>query len=165
MNSNNDQILWTGKLSQIKNLIDFIWLGLAFLFGLMCAIIASSTIVTYGFLIFTLVIAGYAAYRYLKTASTIITIDSNRVKLVTGILNKNSYGFELFRLQNINALQPFWMRPYGVGTLVFHTSDDTVPMLILEGMPTPFQLRETINIAAVELRFARGIQEVNYGRA
>ncbi|WP_346777929.1 PH domain-containing protein [Paraburkholderia sp. Ac-20340] len=118
-----------------------------------------------------LLIAGGAAIEYLKTAFTHITIDTAHITIDTaritcrqGILNKRVESLELFRVQDVTSLHPWWQRPFGIGTVIALTSDSNNPHWRLPGMRNAEQLRQDLNIAAIALRDAKGIREVNMGR-
>ena len=58
----------------------------------------------------------------------------------------------------------WWLRPFGIGTVIALTSDSNNPHWRLPGMPDAEQLRDSLNLAAIALRDAKGIREVNMGR-
>jgi hypothetical protein len=71
---------------------------------------------------------------------------------------------ELFRIQDVTSLHRWWQRPFGIGTVIVLTSDSNNPQWHLPGMRNAEQLRDELNIAAIALRDAKGIREVNMGR-
>lgn len=101
---------------------------------------------------------------YLRTAFTEIIIDTARITCRQGILNRRVQSLELFRSQDVASLHPWWQRPLGIGTVIVLTSDSNNPHWRLYGMRNAEQLRGELNIAAIALRGAKGIGEVNMGR-
>jgi uncharacterized membrane protein YdbT with pleckstrin-like domain len=110
-----------------------------------------------------LVIAG-VGIAYLQTAFTEIIIDTERITRRQGILNRRVSSLELFRIQDVTSVHPWWQRPFGVGAVVVMTSDSNNPLWRLSGMQHAEQLRDELNQAAIALRDFKGIREVNMGR-
>jgi uncharacterized membrane protein YdbT with pleckstrin-like domain len=101
---------------------------------------------------------------YLKTAFTQIIIDTERITVREGILNKRITSLELFRIQDLTSLHPWWQRLFNVGTIVVMTSDSNNPVWHLPGMVDAEAMRAALNQAAIALRERKGIREVNMGR-
>jgi membrane protein YdbS with pleckstrin-like domain len=110
-----------------------------------------------------IIVAG-ATIAYLRTAFTRVTIDTARITCRQGILNKRVESLELFRVQDVTSLHPWWQRPFGIGTVIVLTSDSHSPHWRLTGMCDAEQLQHALNIASIALRDAEGIREVNMGR-
>jgi uncharacterized membrane protein YdbT with pleckstrin-like domain len=101
---------------------------------------------------------------YLRTAFTEIIIDTERITLRQGILSKRVTSLELFRIQDLTSLHPWWQRPFNVGTIVVMTSDSNNPTWVLPGIIDAEAMRSALNRAAIALRDHKGIREVNMGR-
>jgi membrane protein YdbS with pleckstrin-like domain len=111
-----------------------------------------------------IVIAAGVVIAWLQTACTEILIDTARITCRQGIFSRKVESLELFRIQDVTSLHPWWQRPFGIGTVVALTSDSNNPHWRLPGMHDAERLRESLNIAAIALRDAKGIREVNMGR-
>ncbi|MCY0388417.1 PH domain-containing protein [Robbsia sp. Bb-Pol-6] len=101
---------------------------------------------------------------YLQTAFTEIIIDSERITLRRGILNKRVTSLELFRIQDLTSIHPWWQRMFNVGAIVVMTSDSNNPTWVLPGIKNAEEMRSALNQAAIALRDRKGIREVNMGR-
>ncbi|MCZ2134622.1 MAG: PH domain-containing protein [Burkholderiales bacterium] len=112
----------------------------------------------------TIAIAAWLVVDVLQVAFTEITIDTERVTARQGILSRHTTSVELFRVQDVEAVQPWWQRPFGVGTVVLHSSDDTFPRWRLFGLRNVDALRDALNRSAITLRNRMGIREINMGR-
>lgn len=159
-------VIFSGTPSQIVNLATFIK-SLAAVVIVIAGyqyVIARVAVPWYVPAALLLVIAGCAAIAYLKTAFTHITIDTARITCRQGIVNKRVESLELFRVQDVTSLHPWWQRPFGIGTVIVLTSDSNNPHWRLPGMRNAEQLRQDLNVAAIALRDAKGIREVNMGR-
>jgi uncharacterized membrane protein YdbT with pleckstrin-like domain len=101
---------------------------------------------------------------YLRTAFTEIVIDTARITVRQGILSRRVQSLELFRIQDVTSLHPWWQRLFDIGTVIVLSSDSNNPQWRLSGMRDAEQLRSDLNRAAIALRDAKGIREVNMGR-
>ena len=101
---------------------------------------------------------------YLRTAFTEVIIDAERVTRRRGILTRTVSSLELFRIQDVTSLHPWWQRPFGIGTVVLMTSDSNNPVWFLPGIANAEEMRNDLNHAAIALRDQKGIREVNMGR-
>ncbi|MFM0349069.1 PH domain-containing protein [Paraburkholderia sp. RL17-347-BIC-D] len=101
---------------------------------------------------------------YLRTGYTETIIDMARITCRQGILSRQVQSLELFRIQDVTSLHPWWQRPFCIGTVLVLTSDSNNPQWRLPGMRGAEQLRGELNRAAIALRDAKGIREVNMGR-
>lgn len=104
------------------------------------------------------------AIAYLRTAFTEVIIDAERITRRRGILNRTVSSLELFRIQDVTSLHPWWQRPFGIGTVVVMTSDSNNPVWFLPGIANAEEMRNDLNRAAIALRDRKGIREVNMGR-
>lgn len=111
-----------------------------------------------------LLIAASVVLAYLRTATTEIIIDTARITCRQGIFSRRVESLELFRIQDVTSLHPWWQRPFGIGTVIALTSDSNNPHSRLPGMRGAEHLRDSLNRAAIALRGAKGIREVNMGR-
>jgi len=116
------------------------------------------------FLIVPLACLAMIGVRYLATACTHFTVDSSRVTIDLGILNKTQVSLELFRVQDVQSRRDWWMRLVGIGDIVFSTSDTSYPHVTLFGMPNVDALRTKLNRRAIDLRNLYGYREINMGR-
>lgn len=160
------QVLFHGKPSQVINLPDLL------------AGILAVAVVEVGFVYASrhwnilpavaiapaLLVALRVCVQYLRTAFTEVIIDAERITRRRGILNRSVSSLELFRIQDVTSLHPWWQRPFGIGTVVVMTSDSNNPVWFLPGIPDAEQMRDDLNRAAIALRDHKGIREVNMGR-
>ncbi|CAE6823132.1 hypothetical protein R70006_06302 [Paraburkholderia domus] len=106
-----------------------------------------------------------AGYRILKSALVEIVIDGERLTVRTGVLTRRAASVELYRIQNVESTSAWWQRLLGFGTLIIYSSDMNHPRWCIPGMVELEHRRQTLNRAAIALREAKGIREVNMGRA
>lgn len=109
-------------------------------------------------------VVGLVFLSFLKTATTIYTIDEERIRIRRGIFTRKLVSLELFRVQDVTLIQKWWHRILHIGTVVIDSSDLISPRLSLRGMSRAEDLRNNLNKAAITLRDAKGIREINFGK-
>ena len=155
-----------GKPSQVTNLPDLLS-GIFALIVLELAYVFASQhwrLTPAIALVPLVLIAWRTAIAYLRTAFTEVIIDAERITRRRGILNRTVSSLELFRIQDVTSLHPWWQRPFGIGTVVVMTSDSNNPVWFLPGIANAEEMRNDLNRAAIALRDLKGIREVNMGR-
>jgi len=111
-----------------------------------------------------LLVLGGIGLAYLQVKFTEFEIDAERITCRKGILNRTVQSVELFRIQDVTSVHPWWQRIFGIGAVVVMTSDSNNPVWRLPGMKDAEQLRNELNRAAIALRDVKGVREVNMGR-
>ena len=81
---------------------------------------------------------------YLLTRTTRYKLTSERILSSAGILSRRTDNLELYRVDDLNVLQPFFMRLVGRANLVIVTSDRTTPEMTLAGLPNTQALRDEV---------------------
>jgi len=103
------------------------------------------------------------AARVIKTLLIDITIDRERLTVRSGFFTRRAASVELYRIQNVESVSVWWQRLLGFGTLIVYSSDVTHPIWNIPGMVDLENRREALNRAAIALRDAKGIRELNFG--
>lgn len=110
------------------------------------------------------VVLGGVGLAYLQVKFTEFVIDAERITCRKGILSRTVQSVELFRIQDVRSIHPWWQRLFGIGAVIVLTSDSNNPVWRLPGMKDAEQLRYELNRAALDLRDTKGVREVNTGR-
>jgi len=63
---------------------------------------------------------------YLQVKFTEFEIDVERITCRKGILNRTVQSVELFRIQDVTSVHPWWQRMFGIGAVVVMTSDSNM---------------------------------------
>jgi membrane protein YdbS with pleckstrin-like domain len=77
---------------------------------------------------------------FLKTASTKIVIDAERITWQQGFLYRRVSSLALSRIHSVTSVQPRWQRLFGTGSVILMTSDDAHPVRRLPGIKDADQL-------------------------
>ncbi len=159
-------VIFQGGPSQLINLPAFVKGALALIVIAVADHYINSIQPIPGFvplILFALVLVGLIV-AYLQVKFTEFIIDAERITLRKGILNRTVQSVELYRIQDVTSLHPWWQRMFGIGAVIVMTSDTNNPVWRLPGMQDAEQLRNELNKAAIALREVKGVREVNMGR-
>jgi len=164
--SHQPVVIFHGTPSQVINLPDLLGIfGAIGVLGVVFAWVSTRWAVSPAVIVVSaLVCLAYLALICVQTAFTEIVIDMERITCREGIVTRKVSSVELFRIQNVVSLQPWWQRFFNVGTIVVTTSDPAFPRWYLHGMVDAQRLRNMLNWSAIALRDRKGIRELNIGR-
>ncbi len=136
-----EQVVWTGRPSQVKNLPLF----------LLCLL-----------LFFLVVPIFIAVWKWLEIRCQVYELTSQRLRTRRGILNKQTDELELYRIKDISLAEPFWMRLFSLGNVVLLTSDRTSPELVIEAIAEPEKVRDQIRGLVEALRDTKRVREIDF---
>src|SRR5204862_241536 len=75
--------------------------------------------------------------RYLETKNKVFELTNERLKMTEGIFSKVTETLELYRVKDIEVLQPFIYRIVGLENIKVNTSDLSAPVMLLDGISEP----------------------------
>jgi len=135
-----EETIWRGTSSQLKNL------GFFILCGLFCWLIVPIFI---------------GLTRYLQTKNHVFELTSERLKMTEGIFSKVTETLELYRVKDIEVLQPFWYRILGLENIKVNTSDLSSPVISLEGIPHKVGLADKLRNQVETIRMQKKVREID----
>ena len=98
---------------------------------------------------------------YLKTRFTVYEVTDQRIKLKTGILNKEIDECELYRVRDYKVIKPFFQRIFGLGRIELVTSDRSNSNINLNGIKDPENLYNLIRDNVEKIRRKTGTRELD----
>ena len=135
-----EETIWRGPSSQKKNL------GLFILCGLFCWLIVPIFI---------------ALARYLQTKNKIYELTSERLKTSEGVFTKTTESLELYRVKDIEVVQPFWFRTLGLENAHVTTSDISSPLIVIDAIPVEIHLADKLRNQVEIIRTQKGVREID----
>ena len=127
-----------------------------------------SQITNFGYYILCLLLAfvgiGFIMFlvRFLKTKFTKYEITEERITETTGVFSRNTDETELYRVKDIRLEEPFFLRMFGLSTILLVTSDKTSPIITLSGVKNGNNLRKTLRDAVEVRRELKGVRERDF---
>ena len=138
-----EETIWRGAASQLKNLGCFI---LCFLF---CWLIVP---------IF------FGLRRYLETKNNVFELTNERLKMTQGIFSKVTETLELYRVKDIEVLQPFIYRIVGLENIKVNTSDLSSPVILLDGISQKVGFADKLRNQVEIIRAQKKVRELDIER-
>lgn len=135
-----EETIWRGTASQLKNLGCFI---LCFLF---CWLIVPIFI---------------GLRRYLETKNQVFELTSERLKMTEGIFSKVTETLELYRVKDIEVLQPFIYRTVGLENIKVNTSDLSSPVILIDGISQKVGLADKLRNQVEIIRAVKKVRELD----
>jgi uncharacterized membrane protein YdbT with pleckstrin-like domain len=98
--------------------------------------------------------------RWLSTRSRVYEITTERIRVSTGMLSRQTTELELYRVRDYTIVEPFFQRLVGRGNLVVETADRTTPHLIIRAVPRVAELKDQIRTHTERMRQVRGVRDL-----
>ena len=98
--------------------------------------------------------------RWIATRCRRYEITSERVKITTGLVSRQTSELELYRVRDYSVIEPFWLRLVGRGNVVLITSDRMTPQVVLAAVPSPGTLKDQIRAHTERMRQKRGVRDI-----
>lgn len=133
-----EQVVWEGSPSQVTNLGTYV----------VCFLTCWLVIPVF-----------YAIWRWIELRCYRYRLTNERLAIMQGVFSRRMEELELYRVKDITFEQPFFLRLFGLATLVLDTSDQSRPVVLIRAIPRAQELREQIRRDVERLRREKGIRE------
>ena len=140
-----EQVIWSGSPSQIKNLGIYIFCGLMLLTVYLIPV--------------AIILAGY---HYLNVKNTKITITDQRIKVSEGVFTKRINDLELYRVRDISYESPFIFGLFGLASVYVFSTDLTSRVLKIDAIPNAQAVYEEIRKYAGGQRRSNNVRSVEW---
>ena len=154
--SENEEILWKRKPSQLINFNAYFLAGIV---ALLIIIFSFSWGWIFWFIILPFV---YAFKKWLVVNSVNYELTSERLRVITGVFTKKIEEVELYRIRDYSIVQPFFLRLFSLGNVILKTSDKTMPELTITAINDFMEVKDKIRERVELLRKEKDIKEVDY---
>ena len=155
--SAEEAVLWKGRSHQMINF----WPLLISLSSVILLIIAGVTWWPW-FALLSLVPLGFGGWVWLGTLLKVFEFTTERLRVYEGILNQEINEIELYRVKDIKLLKPFWLRVFGLSTILMNTSDRSCPVLEIKAIREGSMIREKLRDQVEILRDKKRVREVDF---
>lgn len=153
MPNTTEEIVWEGSESQVMNLGVFI-----------ISFAATAAIIVAAFMFFPLLLVlivipdGYLMYHVLLIKSKKYKITTERIFFTTGIFSKKTETLELYRVKDMDVVEPFSLRLFKLGNIEIDSSDESSPIFHLRAIPDPKNLMDKIRTNVEKRRDIKGVR-------
>jgi uncharacterized membrane protein YdbT with pleckstrin-like domain len=155
-----EEIIWKGTSSHWKNFKPYV---LTLLSIPVCAGLHSWLHPKVGPWIYGVagIFALWALWNWLVIRSTTYELTSERLITTSGILTKVTNTLELYRVRDMQVVQPLLQRIVGMQNVHVITSDASTPEIILDFMKTNLELGEKLRKSVEACREAKRVRSMD----
>ena len=89
-------------------------------------------------------------------------LTNERLKIISGVLNRNTEEIELYRIKDSSFEEPFVYRMFGLGNIKVMTSDRSLPELNITALPKGKEFREKLRDLVEDIRAKKNVREVDF---
>jgi len=90
----------------------------------------------------------------------VYTLTTERLLIEDGIFSKTQETLELYRVRDLQIIEPFWLRLFGLQNIHMLATDLTTDNLLLDYIPSSLNLRDQFRQQVEECRRRKGVREV-----
>ncbi|MBK1835367.1 PH domain-containing protein [Roseibacillus ishigakijimensis] len=158
METNEENVIWRGHPSQLLNFASHL-VALLLAVGIITGAALSGIWPLAAAVILPL---GWSLWKYLTVRCRVFELTSERLRLYDGVLNQEIDELELYRVKDTTLVRPFWLRVFGLSTLIAETSDRSHPTVHLEAIRDGMKVRELLRKQVESLRDKKRVREVDF---
>ena len=152
-----ENVVWKGRSHQIVNF----WPLLGSLVVLILFVVMAYQWSAW-LLLGALIPVGYGGWLWLGTQLRVFEFTSERMRIYEGILNQEINEVELYRVKDTKLRKPFWLRIFGLSTIVLETSDRSCPTVEISAIRDGVTIREKLRKQVEVLRDKKRVREVDF---
>jgi len=155
-----EQTLWTGTASHWKNFNSY---ALTLLSIPLCYLLHHWLKPQVGLWIFavTALLAVWALWKWLIIRTTKYNLSNERLVTTHGILTKVTDTLELYRVRDMQIVQPVLLRIVGLQNIHVFTSDSSTSELFLDFVPVSAGIAEKLRKSVEECREAKRVRAMD----
>ena len=151
-----EPVIWKGSPSQVTNLGTYVLAGVVAVGVVVVGIFFPPA---FALLLLPL---GWVAAVFLKVRCRIFELTSQRLRLYEGVFSRRLDDVELYRVKDTAIEQPFWLRLFGLATVIVETSDRSHARILIEAIPDGMDVREKLRFNVERLRDMKRVREVDF---
>lgn len=155
-NADAEAQIWTGTPSQ--------WVGFATYFWcmLLAIVFAVAAVLVHRYFWFGILLPLLIVFaKVLRIKSTCYVLTSQRLKIITGIVDRKEVEIELFRLRDLSLEQNFLQRMVNVGTVEALSSDKDATAVYLKWVNNPDAVKDQLRTYIMQARHVSGTRDID----
>jgi uncharacterized membrane protein YdbT with pleckstrin-like domain len=138
--ASSEPLVWTGSPSQLLNFPVF----------LICTVLC-----------WLIVPVFIAIWKWLVVHNIRYELTSERLRIRSGVLNKELEELELYRVRDYKLEQPFWLRLFSLGNVTVTSTDVSQPHVTLRAIADSERVRELIRRNVEDCRTKKGVRALD----
>jgi len=157
-------VLWRGSPAQLTNIWRYLICVVLIGVFLICGVYGQGMLETAWPLWTGLILAAltllYALWHYLQTRYYQYELTNERLRIRSGVLNRQTDELELYRVHDMVLHEPIWYRLFGLGSIQLHTSDETNPELTIRAVRGAQDLRDKLRDNVETMRQKKRVRAI-----
>ena len=97
-------------------------------------------------------------YFGLPLSFTRYAMSEDRLFVSVGLLSIQDDEVLLYRVRDIDTSRSLWQRLFGVGTITVHSSDKSMPTVVLKNVKDPLFVKELLHKQVEEMKIRRRVR-------
>lgn len=89
-------------------------------------------------------------------------LTNERLKIITGVLNRDTEEIELYRVKDFSLNEPFFLRVFKLGNIHIESSDKSLPFISIKALPRAQDFKEQLRACVEEIRTKKNVREVDF---
>lgn len=157
----DEEIVYSQSPSQILNILNY--LSTLFTIAVVITIyVLLKEKLPWQILFLCLIPVCMSVWKFLQVKCQKYELTNERIKIVTGVLNRKTEEIELYRIKDTTFEEPFYYRIFGLGNIKLYTSDRSLPELNIKAMPKGKDFREKLRNLVEDIRAKKNVREVDF---
>lgn len=157
-------VLWQGSPAQITNIWRYLLAAVLIVVFVVAGFYGKNAAGANWPLWIGLILAGlaliYALWQYLQVRYYQYELTNQRLRIRSGVLNRQTDELELYRVHDIVLYEPFWARLFGLGNIKLHTSDETNPELTIRAVSGAQSVRDQLRDYVEKVRQQKRVRAI-----
>ena len=101
-------------------------------------------------------------WRFLQIKCQKYELTNERLRIISGVLNRRTDEVELYRVKDFTLNEPFLMRLFKLGDIFIESSDKTNPYIRIKALPRASEFKEQLRTCVEEIRQKKNVREVDF---
>ena len=108
------------------------------------------------------VVAVFMLIQWALIKTRVYEATTERLRVRTGLLTRRTDEMELYRVQDLTLIEPFFARMFGLGTIVVTTNDTSTPTIRMEYIRNASGLREELRKSVETCRDRKNVRVTEF---
>ena len=158
-----EETVFTQSPSQILNIRSYISAIFACATIIILYVLLKEKLTLPWYILFLCIIpVSISFWKYMQVKCLKFELTNERLKVISGVLNRTTEEIELYRIKDTSFEEPFYFRIFGMGNIKIYTSDRSLPELNITALPKGKEFREKLRDLVEEIRVKKNVREVDF---
>ena len=101
-------------------------------------------------------------WRFMQIKCQKYELTTERLRIISGVFNRNTEEIELYRIKDFSLKEPFLMRLFKLGDIFIESSDKSMPYIKIQALPGAADFKEHLRSCVEKIRDKKNVREVDF---